>query len=725
VTRPRAFVIGHPVAHSRSPLIHGHWLRSHGLPGSYERVDVAPKDLACFIGEIGAAGFCGGNVTLPHKESIVGLVDELTPEAARLGAVNTLSLRPDGRILGDNTDGQGFVAGLAQAVGREALARVRTALLLGAGGAARGIAAALIDAGVEHIVVANRTASRADAVQALGPGRIEPISWQAAYAASRNAGLLVNTTSLGMSGQPSLDIRLDGLPDDAIVGRHRLRAARDAVAGRGAGARTARRRWSRHVAASSRARVRALVRGQARGYRRIAPACRERSGRTALTFVLGLTGSIGMGKSATAAMFRSLNVPVHDADEAVHQLYRGDAAPLVEAAFPGVVVDGVVDRTRLRERVLGSEAGLKQLESIIHPLVRREEERFLAQCSAEGRPLAVLDVPLLFETGGEGRCDAVVVVSAPAEVQRQRVLARPGMSEETFRAILAKQMPDADKRARAQFIVDTAHGFAAAERQVRDIVQELAERPAPQTDPDRGPMPTETIREIVLDTETTGTDPAVGDRIVEIGAVELVDGMPTGRTWHRYCNPGRAMPADAFAVHGLSDAFLADKPPFAAVADELHAFLSGGRLVIHNAAFDVGFLNAEFARTGHGRLNLEEAVDTLALARRRNPGAAASLDALCSRYGIDNSRRTRHGALLDAELLAEVYIELLGGKQADLGFGAFDMPGEAGMGGLILAGYEGRIPPPRPALGEAALAAHAAFVATLGPKALWLEFSGP
>lgn len=237
-------------------------------------------------------------------------------------------------------------------------------------------------------------------------------------------------------------------------------------------------------------------------------------------------------------------------------------------------------------------------------------------------------------------------------------------------------------------------------------------------------MTADALREIVLDTETTGTDPIVGDRIVEIGAIELVDGMPTGRTWHRYCNPGRAMPADAFAVHGLSDAFLADKPSFAAVADELHGFLSGARLVIHNAAFDVGFLNAEFARTGHARLTLEDAVDTLALARRRNPGAAASLDALCSRYGIDNSRRTRHGALLDAELLAEVYVELLGGKQADLGFGAFDMPGETGLAGEILAGYEGRVPPARAALGEAVLAAHAAFVATLGPKALWLEFSG-
>jgi dephospho-CoA kinase len=196
-----------------------------------------------------------------------------------------------------------------------------------------------------------------------------------------------------------------------------------------------------------------------------------------MTFVLGLTGSIGMGKSATAAAFRRLGVPVHDADAAVHDLYRGAAAPLIEQAFPGAVVDGIVDRAALSGLVLGSPERIAALERIVHPLVREKEEAFLAQAAAARAPVAVLDIPLLFETGGERRCDAVVVVTAPPEVQRQRVLARPAMTEEKFAAILAKQMPDAEKRARAQFVVDTGRGFTAAERQVRDILRALAGRP--------------------------------------------------------------------------------------------------------------------------------------------------------------------------------------------------------------------------------------------------------
>lgn len=195
-----------------------------------------------------------------------------------------------------------------------------------------------------------------------------------------------------------------------------------------------------------------------------------------MTFVLGLTGSIGMGKSATAALFRRLGVPVHDADAAVHRLYRGRAAPLIEKAFPGTVTDGAVDRARLGAAVLADPARMRELEAIVHPLVREEEEAFLRQASALA-PVVVLDIPLLFETGGETRCDATLVVTAPAEVQRARVLARPGMTEEKFSAILAKQMPDRDKRERAHFLVDSSRGFASAEAQVRTILACLAGRP--------------------------------------------------------------------------------------------------------------------------------------------------------------------------------------------------------------------------------------------------------
>ncbi len=196
-----------------------------------------------------------------------------------------------------------------------------------------------------------------------------------------------------------------------------------------------------------------------------------------MTFVLGLTGSIGMGKSATAALFRRFGVPVHDADAAVHRLYAGAAVGPVEEAFPGVSRDGVIDRAVLSKRVLADPDAIRRLESIVHPLVRAEEERFVAQAAQAGAGLVVLDVPLLLETGGQHRCDAVLVVTASAPVQKQRVLARPGMTPERFEAILARQMPDSDKRARAHFILDTGQGFEAAERQVSDLVRALAGRP--------------------------------------------------------------------------------------------------------------------------------------------------------------------------------------------------------------------------------------------------------
>ncbi len=193
-----------------------------------------------------------------------------------------------------------------------------------------------------------------------------------------------------------------------------------------------------------------------------------------MTFVLGLTGSIGMGKSATADIFRRLGVPVHDADAAVHALYGGRAAPLIAEAFPGTVRDGAVDREKLGAAVLGNPEHMKKLEAIVHPLVREEEEAFLRKVSA---PLALLDIPLLFETGGEARCDAVLVVTAPPDVQRDRVMARVGMTEEKFTAILHKQMPDSEKRARAHFVLDTGRGFPSAEAQARSILACLAGRP--------------------------------------------------------------------------------------------------------------------------------------------------------------------------------------------------------------------------------------------------------
>ncbi|GBD49303.1 dephospho-CoA kinase [Methylopila sp. Yamaguchi] len=198
--------------------------------------------------------------------------------------------------------------------------------------------------------------------------------------------------------------------------------------------------------------------------------------------VIGLTGSIGMGKSTTAKLFAEEGVPVHDADAVVHGLYAGRGAPLVEAAFPGVTHDGAVDRKELGTRVIGDPAALAKLEAIVHPLVREAEAAFLTARRAEGADVVVLDIPLLFESGREGAVDCVVVVSAGSEEQRRRVMQRPGMTEETFRAVLARQIPDADKRARADVVIDTAQGIEPARAQVRALLARLRARDGARTD---------------------------------------------------------------------------------------------------------------------------------------------------------------------------------------------------------------------------------------------------
>jgi dephospho-CoA kinase len=194
-------------------------------------------------------------------------------------------------------------------------------------------------------------------------------------------------------------------------------------------------------------------------------------------FILGLTGSLGMGKSATAKMFAEEGVPVHDADAVVHRLYEAEATGAIEAAFPGTTAEGKVDREKLAKRVFGNVAAIKKLEAIVHPLVRNAEERFLAEAERKRALVAVLDIPLLFETGAEERCDAVVVVTAPPDVQRARAFERSSMTEQKFTAILAKQISDAEKQRRADFVVDTSKGFDAARDQVRDILARVATMP--------------------------------------------------------------------------------------------------------------------------------------------------------------------------------------------------------------------------------------------------------
>jgi DNA polymerase III subunit epsilon len=228
------------------------------------------------------------------------------------------------------------------------------------------------------------------------------------------------------------------------------------------------------------------------------------------------------------------------------------------------------------------------------------------------------------------------------------------------------------------------------------------------------------MREIVLDTETTGLDPLRGDRLVEVGCIELFNRMPTGQSFHRYMNPERDMPAEAFAVHGLSTEFLAGKPLFAEVVQEFLDFIGDAPLVIHNASFDISFINAELDRIKRVAIPRDRLVDTLLLARRKHPGVSNRLDDLCSRYAIDNSRRTKHGALLDAELLAEVYIDLIGARQSQLILAAETV--DIRMGGAGETPRRQREIPLGVRVTDVDRLAHRAFVATLGDKPIWNDF---
>jgi len=229
------------------------------------------------------------------------------------------------------------------------------------------------------------------------------------------------------------------------------------------------------------------------------------------------------------------------------------------------------------------------------------------------------------------------------------------------------------------------------------------------------------MREIVLDTETTGLSPDQGHRVVELGCVELLNRIPTGATFHVYLNPDRDMPAEAFAVHGLSAEFLKDKPRFADVADDFLAFIGDAPLVAHNAGFDYGFICMSSSARRRAELSRDRIVDTLMLARRRHSAGPYSLDALCGRYGIDNSRRTKHGALLDAEILAEVYLELIGGRQATLGLAETVEVRVNGSDGSLAIRV--RPAPLATRLTDVEREAHAAFIATLGESAIWLSYS--
>ena len=477
--RNKLFVTGWPIKHSRSPLIHNHWLAIHGIEGCYEKVAVEPEKFHSFMSSIKESDYLGGNVTIPHKEMAFELCDRCDEAAYRIKAVNTLWTE-DGQLVGGNTDGYGFLANLDQgAAGWDSSeARSRPAIVLGAGGASRAIIDALKVRGFDHIVIANRTQSRAKKLaEEFGAG-CEAIGLDEVKNHLSRCDLLVNTTSLGMESGDELPADVAILPDDAIVTdivytpliTPLLKAARErglrTVDGLG---------MLLHQAVPGFEKWYGLRPDVTAELRQILLRDLGEAPSSDTPLFVGLTGSIGMGKSTTAQMFRELGIPVSDSDAIVHRLYAGRAAPLIEEAFPGTVKAGVVDRGELSKSVIGDEAAMKRLEAIVHPLVQEEEEAFRARVQREKAPFAIFDAPLLFERNNTAKMDRVIVVTAPANIQKERVLSRPGMTEEKFAALLARQVPDAQKREQADFIVDTSLGMEDARRAVSNIVKTLTD----------------------------------------------------------------------------------------------------------------------------------------------------------------------------------------------------------------------------------------------------------
>lgn len=479
----KLFVVGDPIDHSRSPLIHAHWLDIHNLVGSYERLCISPSDFSNFFQELKQSGeWSGGNITIPHKESVYGLVDECDSVAHRIGAVNTV-WSDNGRWHGSNTDSYGFLANMDErAVGWDSADKLpRTALILGSGGASRAVIDALFQRGFERITLTNRTGERAVALaQHLS---CVSVAWGEVPS---DTGLIVNATSVGMNDHPPippdvspdiLPIDISSLPSDCVVCdlvytplcTGFLRVARQhnlkTVDGLG---------MLLHQAAPGFEKwfgVRPKVSEELRC--RLLRDLGELPKHSGSVKFLGLTGSIGMGKTTTAAMFADLGVPVCDLDSIVHDLYRGEAVALVESAFPGTTKSGEVDRVALSTAVVGDSEKLKKLELLLHPLLESRQQSFRDRVCREEAPLAIFDSPLLFEQGAHEQMDAVIVATAPPEVQRERVLSRPHMSESKFASLLSRQWSDEKKRENADYIVDTSLGFDAVRGEVKRIVSEF------------------------------------------------------------------------------------------------------------------------------------------------------------------------------------------------------------------------------------------------------------
>ena len=450
-----AGVIGTPIGHSLSPFIHRHWANAANVNGYYMPIEVAP-DLASFqhtVHTLSQFGFRGVNVTIPHKENCLATATGSSDQAKRAGAANTLSL--DGDVyIAENSDILGFSAMIR---GTGSVTDGSTMLLLGAGGAARGCILGALDCGVSKIYVANRTRDRAERLAELSD-RITIVDWEDRDAYIDKVDIITNATSLGMKGAPALELSLDKAAAKAIVvdivytplETPLLKAAKD--------------RGLKTIDGLEMLIAQAVPGFKAwfGGNPKIDEGLRtglleEMVRRRGSPLKVGLTGSIGMGKTTVAEMFGACGAAVWDADAAVHRLYApgGDAIDAMREAFPRVIGDDGVDREALSALLIKEPARFKDLEAIVHPLVAADREAFAEDAKRDGAAMVLLDIPLLFENAYQYGLDAVIVVSAPADVQAARVLARPGMTTEKFESILARQTPDIQKRELADFVIET------------------------------------------------------------------------------------------------------------------------------------------------------------------------------------------------------------------------------------------------------------------------------
>ena len=465
-----AGVIGWPIAHSLSPQLHGYWLEELKLDGVLVPLAVRPEDFAAAIAGLKSAGLRGVNVTVPHKEAAFALADIRDEAAQAAGAANVLIFREDGRVEAHNTDAVGLRDSL-----RAEMVAGKEVLMLGAGGAARGAVLALNELGAAKIHILNRSADKAaslaKALQPLVKSHLNAGGFDVWAKFAGTADLVLNTTSAGMRGNPALDLDLGALSKKPAVvdivynplETPLLKQARalgfPVMDGLG---------MLMHQAVPS---FEAFF-----GVRpRVTPGLRkalEQALGAHKPYVVGLTGGIGMGKSETAKLFAAEGIPIHDSDSATALLYAkgGAAVEPIARAFPGAVKNGEVDRAALSAHVVSDPGKLTQLEALVHPLVAADRLQYRNTTKA---PIVIFDVPLLYESGAQAEMDAVVVATAPESVQRERVLARPGMTAEKFEALKARQMSDVEKRAQAHYVVTTHKGLDHARGQVKMILADI------------------------------------------------------------------------------------------------------------------------------------------------------------------------------------------------------------------------------------------------------------